>query len=139
MADYAAVYQDFRDLDTEVVAISVDPPDRSAAMRKDLGISFPLLSDSSRATIVEWGVLNPREKGGIAKPSTFLIARERILRFASVEDTIMRVEPRAMLDFIRALASGSESAPRPRSVNPAMMFLRAIANGFRHGVNVKRS
>jgi hypothetical protein len=43
-----------------------------------------------------------------------------------------------MLDFVRAMPSGNTAAPRPRGVNPAAMFLRAMANGFRYGVNVKR-
>jgi len=138
LADYAKVYQDFRSAGAEVVAISVDPPDRSAAMRKDLSIPFPLLSDSNRATIIEWGVLNANEKGGIAIPATFFIDRERKVRFASVEDMMMRVEPTAMLDFVRAMPAGGATTPRARGVNPAMMFLRAMANGFRYGVNVKR-
>ncbi len=139
MADYAKVYQDFRNASAEVVAISVDPSQRSAGMRKDLSIPFPLLSDSSRATIIEWGVLNAGEKGGIAIPATFLIDRERKVRFAKVEDMMMRVEPREMLEFVRKMPSGDAPAPRARGVNPAMMFLRAMANGFRFGVNVKRS
>ena len=138
MADYAKLYEDFRKAGAEIVAISVDPPDRSAGMRKDLAIPFPLLSDSSRATIIEWGVLNPNEKGGIAIPSTFLIDRDRKVRFASVEEMMMRIEPRAMLEVVLALPSGSVNAPRARGVNPAMMFLRAMANGFRYGVNVKK-
>jgi peroxiredoxin len=138
LADYAKAYQDLRDAGAEVVAISVDPPDRSAGMRKDLSLPFPLLSDSDRATIIEWGVLNAGEKGGIAIPATFLIDRERKVRFASVEDMMLRVEPRAMLDFVLAIPSGAATAPRARGVNPAMMFLRAMANGFRYGVTVKR-
>ena len=82
MADYARVYKDFRAAGAEVVAISVDPPDRSAGLRSDLSIPFPLLSDSNRATIIEWGVLNAAEKGGIAIPATFLIDRERKVRLA---------------------------------------------------------
>jgi hypothetical protein len=54
-----------------------------------------------------------------------------------VEDMMMRVEPAAMLDFIRTIPAGDPVIPRPRGVNPAMMFLRAMANGFRYGVNVK--
>lgn len=138
MADYARLYDDFRAAGAEVVAISVDPPDRSAGLRKDLAIPFPILSDSTRATIIEWGVLNAGEKGGIAIPATFLIDRERKVRLASIEDTMMRVEPRAMLDFLWEMPSGNAAVPRARGVNPAMMFLRAIANGFRWGVNVKR-
>jgi peroxiredoxin len=139
LADYAKVYKDFRAAGAEVVAISVDPPDRSAGLRKDLSIPFALLSDSDRATIIEWGVLNAAEKGGIAIPATFLIDRERKVRFASVEEMMIRIEPSAMLGFVRATASGdAAAAPRARGVNPAAMFLRAMANGFRYGVNVKR-
>jgi peroxiredoxin len=138
LADYAKVYKDFRAAGVEVVAISVDPPDRSAGLRKDLAIPFPLLSDSNRATIIEWGVLNAAEKGGIAIPATFLIDRERKVRFAKVEDMMMRIEPRELLDFVRAMPSGDAAVPRARGVNPAAMFLRAMANGFRYGVNVKR-
>jgi peroxiredoxin len=138
LADYAKVYKDLRAAGAEVVAISVDPSDRSAALKKDLSIPFPLLSDSSRAIIIEWGVLNAAEKGGIAIPATFLIDRERKVRLAKVEDMMMRIEPREMLDFVRGMASEAPATPRARGVNPAMMFLRAMANGFRHGVNVKR-
>jgi peroxiredoxin len=138
LADYARLYKDFRAAGAEVVAISVDPPDRSAAMRSDLGIPFPLLSDSSRATITQWGVLNSGEKGGIAKPATFLIDRERIVRMAKVEDMMLRIEPREMLDFIRAGKASTASTPRARGVNPAFTFLRAMANGLRHGVTVKK-
>jgi peroxiredoxin len=139
LADYTKCYNDFRAAGAEVVAISVDPPDRSAGLRNDLAIPFPLLSDSARATIVEWGVLNATEKGGIAVPATFLIDRTRKVRLASVEDTMMRVEPRAMLEVVTAMTHGEVKHPRARGVNPAMMFLRAIANGFRYGVKVKRS
>lgn len=139
MADYATVYKDLRSAGAQLVAISVDPSDRSAALRKDLSIPFALLSDSNRATIIEWGVLNAAEKGGIAIPATFLIDRERKVRFAKVEDMMMRVEPHAMLDFVRALPTGTAAEPRTRGVDPAMMFLRAMANGFRYGVNVKRN
>ena len=138
MADYAKLFQDFRAAGAEVVAISVDPLDRSAGLRKDLAIPFPLLSDRNRATIIEWGVLNAGEKGGIAIPATFLIDRERKVLLAKVEDMMMRIEPSAMLDFIRAMPAGAPAVPRARGVNPAMMFLRAMANGFRYGVNVKR-
>lgn len=139
MADYAKLYNDFRAAGAEVVAISVDPSERSAALRKDLALPFTLLSDSNRATIFEWGMLNAREKGGIAIPATFLLDRHRKVSFAKVEDTMMRVEPRDLLEFIRTMEKGEAKQPRAKGVNPAAMFLRAIANGFRYGVNVKRS
>jgi peroxiredoxin Q/BCP len=139
LADYTNCYNEFRAAGAEVIAISVDPPDRSAGLRTDLAIPFPLLSDSTRATIVKWGVLNAAEKGGIAIPATFLIDRERKVRLASVEDMMMRIEPREMLEVVKSMPHGDMKIPRARGVNPAMMFLRAIANGFRYGVKVKRS
>lgn len=137
MADYASLYPEFQKSDTEVAAISVDPPDRSAALRKDLKIQFPILSDSSRSVITQWGLLNRRE-GDIAIPASFVIDRERVVRFKEVEEMMMRIPPRAMLEFVRASASESAPQPRRRGVNPAAMFLRAAANGFRFGRRVKR-
>ena len=121
-----------------MAAISVDPPERAAGMRKDLGIQFPILSDSNRTTIIEWGLLNESEKGGIAIPATFLIDPDRKVRAAKVEEMMTRIEPRAMLGIVRSVPSANISMPRARGVNPAAMFLRAMANGFRYGVKVKR-
>jgi peroxiredoxin len=138
LADYAKLYDDFRNAGVGVAAISVDPPERSSAMRRDLGIQFPILSDSSRATITEWGLLNASEKDGIAIPATFLIDRDRKVRLAKVEEMMTRIEPRQMLDVVRSIPSANISMPRARGVSPATMFLRAMANGFRYGVKVKR-
>ncbi len=138
MADYAASYDHFVAAGAAVVAISVDPPDTSAALRRDLKIAFPLMSDSSRATITEWGLLNERE-GGIAIPATFLLDRHRVVRFRETEETMRRVPPKEMLGMVRALGAGNpQTAPSKRAVNPGVMFLRAVLNGFRHGVRVKR-
>lgn len=120
------------------MAISVDPPERSAALRSDLKIPFPLMSDTTREAITEWGLLNERE-GAIAIPATFLLDSRRVVRFREVEETIRRVAPKEMLEFVRAVGAGdSHKAPSKRSVNPGVMFLRAVVNGFRHGIRVKR-
>ncbi len=121
-----------------MVAISVDPPETSAAVRRDLKIGFPLISDSSRATIIEWGLLNQRE-GDIAIPATYLLDRNRIVRFRETEETTRRVAPREILEMVRALAAGGQpKPPARRTLFPGVMFLRAVMNGFRHGVKVKR-
>lgn len=138
MADYAASYRLFQQEGVEVVAISVDPPETSAAMRRALGIEFPVLSDSNRETITKWGLLNANEKGGIAFPATFLIDRGRLVRFSETEETLRRVAAGAMLTFVKTREQeGDVSAPHQRSINPGSMFIRAIANAFRHGVRVK--
>jgi peroxiredoxin len=135
LADYASSYESFKNAGVEVVAISVDPPARSATMGDDLGIHFPLLSDPTRKTITEWGLLNANEKGGIAIPATFLVDRGLHVRFSSAEQIARRVPASEMLAFIRA---GESAKPSMRSINPGLMFVRAISNAFRHGVRVKR-
>ena len=135
MADYAAAYDQFVAAGADVVAISVDPPERSAALRDDLAIRFALLSDSTRKTITDWGLLNAHEKGGIAIPATFLIDPGLRVRFSSAEEIARRVPASEMLALIR----NEPSKPKMRGVNPGVMFIRAIGNAFRHGVRVKRS
>jgi peroxiredoxin len=138
LAGYAASYHLFKQAGIEVIAISVDPPKRSAAMRRDLEIQFPLLSDTSREIIAQWGLLNTREKGGIAFPSTFLIDRGLLVRFSTAEDTSRRVPASDMLEFVKTLElEGHASAPISRSINPGILFLRAIVSAFRHGVRVR--
>ncbi len=138
MADYASAHDRFVTAGASIVAISVDPPERSAALSRDLKIGFPLISDASRATITEWGLLNERE-GEIAIPATFLIDSRRMVRFRETEETMRRVPPAEMLDLVRALGTGNpQRLPSKRAVNPGIMFLRALLNGFRHGVRVKR-
>jgi alkyl hydroperoxide reductase subunit AhpC len=107
-------------------------------MRRDLGIQFPVVSDISRETITRWGLLNIREKGGIAFPATFLIDRGLLVRFSSVEDTARRIPASEMLAFVKTIElEGDASAPIRRSINPGTMFFRAIASAFRHGVRVR--
>jgi peroxiredoxin len=139
LADYASSYHFFKQVGIEVIAVSVDPPERSAAMRRDFGIEFPVLSDISRETITRWGLLNTSEKGGIAFPATFLIDRGLLVRFSTAEDTSRRVPGSEMLAFVKTMeVEGDASAPIKRRINPGVMFLRAVVNAFRHGVCVRR-
>lgn len=138
MADYAPLYREFKKAGAEVVALSVDPPERSAALRSDLQLPFPILSDRSRKVITEWGLLNAREKGGIAIPATILIDRGGVIRLREQEDMMIRIPPARMLEYVRALAGAPATAPpKARGVSPGLLFIRAIANGFRHGTRVK--
>ena len=136
MADYAAAYPKFVAAGVVIVAVSVDPPNRSAALRKDLGIAFPLLSDPSRRTITEWGLLNEHEKGGIAIPATILIDPGLKVRFSSAEQVARRVAASEMLALVRG--EKSDSAPSQYILNPGLMFLRAVSNALRFGIRVRR-
>ena len=137
MADYALLYPAFLSAGAELVALSVDPPDRSAAVAQQLSLPFPILSDTRREVISAWGVLNAKERGGIAIPSVFVIDRDLRLRMLAMEKTHHRVAPDDVLQFVRAM-KGAEAANQPalRTVRPGAMFIRAIVNALRRGMRV---
>jgi peroxiredoxin len=57
-----------------VVALSVDPPDRSHALSAQLGLGFPILSDPDRRAIKAWGVDD--EDNALAWPSVFIVGKD---------------------------------------------------------------
>jgi len=95
------------------VAVSVDSPGRSEALRKELRLPFAILCDTDRRVIQSWGIYNARERGGIAKPATFVIEPDRTLRYASV-DTVAKRVPAS--EIIRILNSLAETQPLRRRI-----------------------
>ena len=136
MADYSEHLEDFRAAGAELVAISVDDAARAEPVRDELGIKFPLLCDTGREVVKKYGLLNSGEKGGIAFPASFVIDRERIVRFRALEDVASRISVDQLLELVRELGRGVEpqTKPRKRGVFPGLMFLRATMNAMRHGV-----
>ena len=136
MADYSEHLENLRAAGAQLVAISVDDAARTETVRQELGIKFPLLCDPSREVVKKYGLLNGGEKGGIAFPASFVIDRERIVRFRALEQVASRVNVDQLLDLVRALGRGVEGPPQPRQrgVFPGLMFLRATMNALRHGV-----
>lgn len=136
MADYSEHLADFRATGAELVAISVDDAARTEPVRQELGIKFPLLCDTSREVVKKYGLLNSGEKGGIAFPASFVIDRDRVVRFRALEQVASRVNVDQLLELLRELGRGAEpqTKPRHRGVFPGLMFLRATMNALRHGV-----
>ena len=136
MADYSEHLEDFRAAGAGLVAISVDDAARSEPCRQELGIKFPLLCDTSREVVKKYGLLNTDEKGGIAFPASFVIDRERVVRFRALEEMASRVSVDQLIELVRELGRGAEpnTKPRKRGVFPGLMFLRASMNALRHGV-----
>jgi peroxiredoxin len=59
-----------------LAAVSVDPPEINGPHHKKLGLSFPLLSDSSRDTIRRYGLLHPGAGPGgsdVSMPAEILV------------------------------------------------------------------
>jgi peroxiredoxin len=136
LADYSEHLEDLRAAGAELVAISVDDAARAESVRQELGIKFPLLCDSSREVVKKYGLLNSGEKGGIALPASFVIDRERVVRFRALEAVASRVSVDQLLELVRELGRGLEPKTKPRNsgVFPGLMFLRATMNAMRHGV-----
>ncbi len=130
--EYRRIYPSLRAAGANLVAVSVDAPEKSEAVRHELQLPFSILSDSQRRVIREWDIYNPREKGGIAKPAVFILAADRTVRFASVDEVASRV-PAA--EVVRRV---SEQGSRPDANRKALIpgpatFFRAIRNGIRMG------
>jgi peroxiredoxin len=137
LADYSERLEDFRASGAELVAISVDDAARAESVRRELGLKFPLLCDTRREVVKAYGLLNSGEKGGIALPASFLIDRERVVRFRALEDVASRVSVDQLLELVGELGRGVEPQTKPRKsgVFPGLMFLRATMNAIRHGVH----
>jgi thioredoxin-dependent peroxiredoxin len=139
LADYRDRYAEFHSAGAEVVALSVDDRPRSEAMARELELPFPILCDPRREVVERWGLLNRAEKGGIAFPATFVIDRDRKVRFRSLEKVGRRATAPDLLAYLRALAGDRAAvAPHQKRVKGAM-FRRAIGNMIRRGIKVPRS
>jgi peroxiredoxin len=101
----------------EVAAVSVDTPEQLAKLRGRLDLPFVLLSDRERAVVTEWGLLNRRERGGIAFPATWVIDRELFVRYRALERKARRVDLEPVLRFLGGEIP-SDDAVRVRRVLP---------------------
>jgi peroxiredoxin len=89
-----------------------------------------MLCDTERRIMREWGVLNARERGGIAKPSVFAVDPGRKIRYASVGTVASRVPAAEVLSILQA---GREAAPIRRKTYLPLPgdWIRAFRNNFR--------
>jgi peroxiredoxin len=62
-----------------LIAVSADPPVTAQQTARELGLTFPVLSDSYRNFIRAYDVLHPQEQ--IARPSVFVIDKEGTIKW----------------------------------------------------------
>ena len=89
------------------VAISVDPPEVSANLRRKANLTFTFLSDPNLDVIRRYGLLHAAagpDGHDISRPAEFLIDRSGIVRWENFTEDV-RVRPRAqeMLAVVRAV------------------------------------
>jgi peroxiredoxin len=133
LADYRDLYSSLRAVGADLAAVSVDAPEKSESVRRELRLPYPILSDSQRRVVREWGIYNPREKGGIAKPAVFILSPDRTVRFASIDQVASRVPAAKILRRLSEQGAGEVAAGRRTILPSPATFLRAIRNALRMG------
>ena len=71
----------------EVIAVSVDAPEKSLEMARKLKLPFPVLSDAEHKTIDAYDLYNP--DGKISKPATFVLDTKGIVSWSFFEEDYM--------------------------------------------------
>jgi peroxiredoxin len=130
LADYRDNYSEILATGASVAAISVDVQKKSAALRRQLDLPFPILCDTDRRVIQEWDIYNSREKGGIAKPASFVVERDRTVRYATVDSVARRVPATEMLMVLQSIREGQQ-VRRKTYVPRLVEWFRAIRNMIR--------
>jgi peroxiredoxin len=133
LAEYREQYKAIRATGAGLVGVSVDAPEKSEAVRQQLQLPFPILSDSERRVVREWGIYNPKEKGGIAKPAVFILGPDRTVRFVSVDEVSARVPSADIVSMLRERKDTIHGG-RKRLIPSPAMFFGAIRNALRFGV-----
>ena len=129
MADYRDHYNEIRTAGAGLMAASVDAPNRSEALRQQLSLPFPILCDTERRVVREWDIYNPREKGGIAKPSVFTIDRDRTVRYAAVDTVSTRISASEIVRMLET-NTATQTARRKLYIPRLREWVRAIRNSL---------
>jgi peroxiredoxin len=130
LADYREHYPQILAAGATLAALSVDAPERSEALRRELQLPFPILCDTERRVIREWDVYNPRERSGIPKPSVFVIDADRRVRYAAVDGVATRQPPAEILRVLQKNPNGQPIRGKTYMPRPADWF-RALRNNLR--------
>jgi len=135
LAQYAELWEKIRAAGGNIVAIAVDPPERSEAVRRQLELPFAILCDVNRKIVRDWGVFEPQQMRGIAKPAVFIVDRDGRVKFASVDLEAVRVPAAAVVDILTTRIRASQDEVKRRAILPRLSdWARAIRNMLRFGL-----
>ena len=127
MADYRDHYDAIRAAGADLVLFSVDPPAKTAALRRALNLPFTILSDVDRHLARDWDLYNARERGGIARPALLVIDRDRRVRFSQIDSVATRVPASQVVRLLRA-PTGDRRVERKVYIPTPADLVRAIRN-----------
>jgi peroxiredoxin len=94
-------FADFQALDTEIVAVSADPPESLREIVEGYDLAYPLLSDPDLELIDALGLRHPMgdiSGGDIARPAVFVVDRDGSIVWRDLTDNWrVRVRPARLL------------------------------------------
>jgi peroxiredoxin len=96
---YQAGIAKFDATDTQVFGLSVDSVPANREFAKQIGVTFPLLSDFKRTVVRDYGLFN--EEYGFGNRATFLIDKEGIIRHIDEGNTA--IDPTSVVEACNVL------------------------------------
>jgi peroxiredoxin len=99
MKAYQADIAKFEANDTQVFGVSIDSPYANAEFAKQLGVTFPLLSDIKHTVVKDYGIYN--EDGGYGNRATFVIDKDGLIQH--IDEGNVAIDPTAAEDACNIL------------------------------------
>jgi peroxiredoxin Q/BCP len=84
LSGFAASYDKYKAAGAEVIAISVDSPEKNKKLSEKLNLTFPVLSDSGHKIIDAYSILDPG--GKISRAAVFILDKKGVVRWLQVSD-----------------------------------------------------
>ncbi len=94
MKAYQADIAKFDSTDTQVFGVSVDSPYANREFAKQIGVTFPLLSDIKHSVVKDYGIFN--EDGGYGNRASFVIDKDGIIQH--IDEGNVAIDPAAVED-----------------------------------------
>ena len=99
MKAYQADIAKLEATDTQIFGMSVDSVPANREFAKQIGITFPVLSDFKRTVVKDYGVFN--EEQGFGNRATFLIDKEGIIRH--IDEGNVAIDPTSVVEACNVL------------------------------------
>jgi mycoredoxin-dependent peroxiredoxin len=99
MQAYQAGIAKFEATDTQVFGLSVDSVPANREFAKQIGVTFPLLSDFKRTVVKDYGIFN--EEYGFGNRATFVIDKEGIIQHIDEGNTA--IDPTSVVEACNIL------------------------------------
>jgi peroxiredoxin (alkyl hydroperoxide reductase subunit C) len=104
---YQADIAKFETTDTQVFGMSVDSIPANREFAKQIGVTFPILSDFKRTVVKDYGVFN--EEQGFGNRATFVIDKDGIIQH--LDEGIVAIDPTSVVDTCNLLQHIKAATP----------------------------